>query len=194
MIKRTLKDFLDDGENNWRQIPADLMRLNGPGGRAPEELNAGMDQFNITSARRYQPRIVRLNGKTQTLTACNIFLSDATTALNAQIPHWIDAHGKAAYANTVNRETTANEIYDRLLAGVDGYTECTPDVALAKALLGHPVVVAWRNPSGPGHVGLVEPVSDARGILVAQAGAVCGRRIPLRAAFGDRAVRMFWHE
>ena len=190
MIKRTLSDYLSDANNQWRQIPLDLLVRNLPGHRSAAALNGCMDQFNVSGSARYKPKRAGGGG----VTWCNVYLGDATSALGADVPHWIDERGRAAYASSAHRETTANEIYDRLLAGVDGYAECTPDVALAKALLGHPVVVAWRNPSGPGHVALVEPVSDARGILVAQAGAVCGRRIPLRAAFGDRAVRMFWHE
>lgn len=183
-----LDHILSDAAGRWRLIPVTAFRVRGtPGVRTPENLSSVMGQFNVESSPRYQP------GKG--ITCCNLYISDVTNALGAELPHWVDRKkALSSYPGAHSRETTANDIYDRLLAGVDGYTECTPDVALAKALLGHPVVVSWRNPSGPGHVGLVEPVSDARGILVAQAGAVCGRRIPLRAAFGDRALRMFWHE
>lgn len=188
MIKRTLRDYLNDAQNQWRQIPLDLLPArNAPGARAPLSYAAVMAQFDVGASPRYRPR----NG----LTFCNIFCGDVTAAMGAELPHWIDADGRATYAATGARETTANALFDRLVAGVDGYAECFPEQAVARACAGHPVVVAWHSGSkAPGHIAMVEPSVDPRGVLVAQAGAVCGRQLPLRAAFGDRAVRMFFHE
>jgi hypothetical protein len=188
MIKRTLRDYLNDAQNQWRQIPLDLLPArNAPDARSADAYAAVLAQFDVGASPRYRTR----NG----LTWCNRYVSDVTAAMGAELPHWIDANGRPTYAGTLASETTANALFDRLVAGVDGYAECTAEQAVARACAGHPTVVAWHSGSkAPGHIAMVEPAVDPRGVLVAQAGAVCGRKLPLRAAFGDRAVRYFWHQ
>lgn len=191
MKLNTLTDYLAS-KDAWRVIPPHfLATTNAPGRRSPEALNACLDQFQVHSAARYQPR--------DGLTYCNVFAGDVTLALRAELPHWVDkvTNAPSFPGQPGAVETRANDLHDALVAGRYGYVACGPEHALAKALVGMPVVAVWHNAGGPGHIAVVEPAADPRGILVAQAGAVCARRVPVAVAFGlarhpERVVRFFW--
>ncbi|MDR3278373.1 MAG: hypothetical protein LBT12_06325, partial [Oscillospiraceae bacterium] len=59
--------------------------VNTAGDRSPENLRAAVDQFDVENAERYRPH---RNGSD---TYCNIYVWDVTSALGAEIPHYVDS-------------------------------------------------------------------------------------------------------
>ncbi|MGE4484093.1 MAG: hypothetical protein AB7C97_03140 [Oscillospiraceae bacterium] len=144
--------------------------------RSADLLNKIIGQFDVESSVRYQPY------KHGSDTYCNIFVWDVTSALGAEIPHYIDAAtGSPRNYPDVNgaAELGANGTYD-WLAGYGkeyGWTEVSAEEAQNYANSGYPAVTAWKNTSGgAGHVQVVCPSKDGkydtvRGVTVAQAGS-----------------------
>lgn len=159
----------------WRPVRAPL--CNAPGERSPEALRAVVAQFQVERAPRYASR----GG----LTYCNIFAWDVSTALHAEIPHWLD---------NPRRELTANLTLGWLEAAPDWH-EVTEDVARANADRGAPSVAIWRNPTGrSGHIAILVP-SVFGSTMIAQAGRSNFSAGPLRSGFGNVApIRFFAHE
>ena len=132
-------------------------------------------QFQVETNPRYA---VNKDGTGDTY--CNIFMWDVTRAMGAEIPHYVDADTlEARYWPDVSgaKELNANGIYDWLFKkGSDyGWKQVTAAEAQALANGGSPVVTAWKNPSGHGHVQVVAPSRDGsydetRGVAIAQAG------------------------
>ena len=144
--------------------------------RSADLLNKIIGQFDVETSARYQPH------KHGSDTYCNIFVWDATSALGAEIPHYIDAAtgSPRQYPDVKGAaELGANGTYD-WLAGYGkkyGWTEVSASEAQNYANSGYPAVTAWRNTSGgAGHVQIVCPSKDGkydpvRGVTVAQAGS-----------------------
>lgn len=132
-------------------------------------------QFRVESNPRYA---VNKGGTGDTY--CNIYLWDVTRAMGAEIPHYVDPSTLEAREwpdVSGAKELNANGIYNWLSkkGGDYGWKQVSPEEAQSLANAGHPVVTAWKNPSGHGHVQVVVPSRDgaydeARGVTVAQAG------------------------
>jgi hypothetical protein len=170
--------------------------------RSPETLRRVIDQFDVENSERYRP--YRRGGDTY----CNIFVWDVTSALGAEIPHYVNAVSDAPeyYPNIKGaRELGANATYDWLLENgrAYGWREVSPEEAQARANDGQPVVTAWKNPSGAsGHVQIVCPSQNGaydkiRGVTVAQAGSVLSDYTYISSIFGNSKlaqVKYFAHE
>ncbi len=132
-------------------------------------------QFKVETNARYA---VNKNGTGDTY--CNIFMWDVTRAMGAEIPHYVDAQTlEARYYPDVSgaKELNANGIYDWLskMGNSYGWKKVTAEEAQAFANSGKPVVTAWKNTSGHGHVQVVCPsksgtYNEKLGVTVAQAG------------------------
>lgn len=170
---------LQDAHKQFLPLPP-VLRSN-LGARSPESANLVLAQFNVGLAPRYAPR--------DGVTFCNIFVWDVAAAFGVQLPHWLTLQGEPAdKPGPPARETTANELRDRLVAGAWGWEPMEAIKAAQNAARGCPTIAIWRNHTGPGHVAWLEPTSDAADIEVAQAGSICGRDIPLAAAFGKHRI------
>jgi hypothetical protein len=146
------------------------------GCRSASLLGSIIRQFDVESSARYAPY------KRGNDTYCNIFVWDVTSALGAEIPHYVDpSTGQPRhYPDTAGAmELDANATCDWLSRhGCRyGWTEVGAEEAQAYANSGHPAVTAWKNPSGgAGHVQVVCPSENGaydsvRGVTVAQSGA-----------------------
>jgi hypothetical protein len=177
----------------WEAVVA--RRRNAPGKRHPLTYHTILDQFAVESNRRY-----RKNRAGHGETYCNIFVWDVTRAMRAELPHWIDPEGEPAPVHG-GRETTANDVIAWLRAHGKrfGWQETDAANAQCSADRGCPVVAAWHNPGGIGHVAMMRPGSaDERGPLLAQSGERNARAIPAAEAFGTAwrsgAVTYFVHD
>lgn len=152
-----------------------------PGDRSPAQLRAVVEQFEVGTCERYRKR--DLDGKPGDETCCNYFLREVCIALGCLMPR-----------------LRANAIFDFLLKGEtngNGWTQVRQAwIARALANAGYPVVVAWENPMGPGHVGIVVPSRselDKDTTFIAQAGAVNFAYGRLEQGFGNKPVAFFTH-
>lgn len=181
----TFQDELDAPDRQWRSISAPV--INAADDRSPEKYLAVVRQFNVETSNRYRPRDKK--------TFCNIFVSDVTRAMCAEIPHWVtDADTPSSAGHDDARELSANATIDILNHGAWGYFACTASEAREYANQGRPTVAVWFNPLGHGHIAMVVP-SDGD-MLVAQAGLVCSSGTTMAAAFGAKrinSVQYFWH-
>lgn len=145
------------------------------GNRSAELYNEVIDQFNVETNPRYE---VNKNGENDTY--CNIFMWDVTSAMGAEIPHYVDPETlEPMYYPDVEgaQEMNANAIYNWLgeVGEEYGWYQVTAEQAQNLANEGHPAVTARYNSGGHGHVQVVCPSEDGtydagRGVAVAQAG------------------------
>lgn len=146
-----------------------------------------IDQFAVETNPRYA-----VNKKGHGDTYCNIFMWDVTSAMGAEIPHWVDAQTGAprTYPDTKGaREMSANSIYNWLHEQGNnyGWFEVTPEQAQALANQGRPVVTAFKK-TGHGHVQVVCPSEDGqynekRGVTIAQAGRHLSSYKPITSVY-----------
>ncbi len=140
-----------------------------------QRLNQSLNALNVATNPRYQPRVV--GGQKQTY--CNVFVHDATTKLVTSIP--------------LQR---ANEMQGWLKNPAHGWKQIPPAEAQRQANQGKPVVGAWSNPQGHGHVVMVRPgqYSATQGPTIAQAGKVNSNNMKLSGAFraDDRKKVLFF--
>jgi hypothetical protein len=144
---------------------------NSADNRSPEHLRAVIDQFNVETAERYRPY-------RDGYTYCNIFVWDVTSALGAEIPHYVDSNtGELrTYPDTDATTALGATATERWLDshGADyGWTEASPEQAQAFANAGKPAVTTAGS---LGHVQVVCPSEDGgydsvRGVTIAQAGS-----------------------
>lgn len=157
----------------WVELnpPAEVRKLGEV--RSPENLVAAAAALLVRSAKRYQP--------TTSLTWCNIFVSDLAAILRAPLPHRFDlGDGKG------KREMRANDMALGLRArAFSGWGPVSEFEAQVLAQLGMPVVAAWRNARGPGHIVFVVPrrEGDASGTYVTGAGRACVEHCPIQKVF-----------
>jgi hypothetical protein len=181
-------------------IPASPAVTGDESCRSPELLERIIEQFDVESSARYKPY---KNGKD---TYCNIFVWDVTSALGAEIPHYVDAltGQPRRYPDTAGaRELDANGVcrWLSVYGSRYGWTEVSAEAAQEYANRGCPAVTAWHNPAGAGHVQVVRPSKDgaydaARGVAVAQAGKTTREYTYTSSIYGkDRLsqVRYFVH-
>lgn len=139
-----------------------------------------IDQFAVLSSARYAPDAKR--------TWCNIFAKDVTEALGCGLPQRIGGI-----------ETRANDLYDWLSSAVApslGWREVPLLVAGQRAEEGYPVVAAYKNHKGPGHIVVGRPARDraSLGLHVAMAGRQRAVFIPVAQAFPGLPFRCFTHD
>lgn len=148
------KHWLDKAP--WFPVDAPLK---GALPRSRAMYRAIVEQFEVKTAKRYQ--------RTSDDTYCNIFAWDVTSAMGAEIPHWIDDAGNASKFGKPNHELRVDGIFDWLKKHGGSWRECTRGEASMAAELGCPTVVLDKDD----HIAVVVPVSGAADIRVTQAGA-----------------------
>ena len=153
---------------------------NTPLHRSAVNLRACIDQFDVEHAERYRVRDVDGDGIKETF--CNIFVSDVTRAMWADIPHRINGKWQLVHDNA-----------SWLKAGTDGWHHCSGEEAQAVADLGRPAVAVY-DPADikHGHIAMIVPSEGAHGIWIAQAGARNYRRAPIAMGFGAFAPECFF--
>jgi hypothetical protein len=160
--------------NAW--LPANPEITGDRSCRSPLLLRSIISQFNVESCVRYAPH------KYGNDTYCNIFVWDVTSALGAEIPHYVDAEtGRPRrYPDIAGAmELDANATCDWLqcYGSEYGWREVSASEAQEYANRGCPAVTAWKNTTGgAGHVQIVCPsqngaFNEARGVAIAQAGS-----------------------
>lgn len=163
--------------NAWEPVSPDLTNMEGQ--RSREAYDSVLDQFDVENNPRYSPR----GG----CTYCNIFVWDATRAMEAEIPHWIDCQSGAPrqFPQTHGaREADANvnAQWLREYGHLYGWVKVAAGEAQESANRGQPTVVALESPDGIGHIAMVRPAENAgevyqdsrgvyRNVYIAQAGA-----------------------
>jgi hypothetical protein len=158
-----------------------------------------IDQFQVETNPRYA-----VNKKGHGDTYCNIFMWDVTSAMGAEIPHYVDAKTGAprTYPDTKGAsEMSANSIYNWLHEHGSnyGWFEVTPEQAQTLANQGRPVVTAFKK-TGHGHVQVVCPSKDGqynaeRGVTIAQAGRHLSSYKPITSVYNASLpkVKYFAH-
>jgi hypothetical protein len=177
----------------WRALGAAVQ--NAPGARDPFLYDSVINQLRVAEHPRYRHDQQGLDE-----TYCNIFVWDVTRAMGAEIPHWVDAAGNPAPDGT-GRELDANALIEWLesCGPAHGWEPVDEEAAQSLANRGRPVVAAWVNPGGIGHVAIVRPgeISDVEGPVIAQSGARNFNRGTVEQGFRRRAagrdVRYFSH-
>jgi hypothetical protein len=152
--------------------------------RSAENLRATVALFCVESAERYRRRDITGDGAPETF--CNIFVSDTTRALGAEIPHnvagaWQDVRANAEWLRAKN----------------DGWRIATAAEAQARANVGYPSIVVWDAPNrAHGHIALLVPQrTNETGVVIAQAGASNFSHGPLIRGFGQAApLEFFTHD
>lgn len=159
--------------------------------RAPWNLQSVVDSLQVSINPRYTPRDMNGDGKRETF--CNIFLWDFTSAMGAEIPHWVDEKGAPCKPGK-GAELSANKTVDWILKHGKrfGWSEVTEKEARECARLGKPAVALWKNPKGIGHVAVVMPAREPS-TLIAQAGSLCFSLGPITKGFGKASPRFFAH-
>ncbi len=156
---------------SWLVANAPL--TNHIGERSAQTYRAVLDQFNVEGNERYK---VNKNGIGDTY--CNIYVWDASRAMGAEIPHYVDAAGVPRETGGAGiKELDANAVNDWLNThgATYGWRKATPEEAQAYANQGMPAVTSWKNPSGHGHLQMVSPSENGgydaqKGVAIAQAG------------------------
>ena len=153
---------------------------NGAAQRDARLYDVVLNQFGVESNPRYTPDA--------THTYCNIYAWDATRAMNAEIPHWVDESGNPTapgHGHELNVNSTVGWMRDH--GGDHGWRAITAAEAQTAANGGHPAVVLWQNPGGHGHIAMVRPgtYSAANGPEIAQAGRNNLNRTTVRGTFGQ---------
>lgn len=163
--------------------------------RSPECLRQVLAQFHVEEDERYKPHAFGCPG-----TRCNIFVWDATRALEAEVPHWIGEGGARVPPGTKGaRELSAAGMIGWLMmyGQANGWQAVATPEARALANQGRPVIAAWVNPltDHPSHVAMLLPTPDGeREVRIAQAGAVNLWDRPLHEGFGPYRVQYWAHD
>ncbi len=148
-------------------------RSRGTANRSRSLYDNVINQFAVSVNPRYAQRDSNGDGITDTF--CNIFVSDVTRAMGAEIPHWANMTTGAPTGVGSGTELGANRTVDWMMSfGANyGWRHVTAQQAQDNANQGKPAVVLWRNPNGPGHEQVVRPgtFSSTRGAYIAQSGA-----------------------
>jgi hypothetical protein len=184
----------------WQPVVFD--RINRADARSPSNLLLAVAPLAVNAHPRYHPKIDEKTGVKSTW--CNIFLWDATSALDAEIPHFYPEHIlEGGKVKQQRGEFTALGMIGWLKreGPAQGWRSCTEAEARRRADVGFPTVVTWMNPkfSGgkpqPSHVALLLPSPINGPQLIAQAGAECLFGAPIERGFGDaKPLEYYTHE
>lgn len=159
--------------------------------RSPECLRAVLKQFDVATNPRYAPNQMGLGE-----TFCNIFVWDATRALECEVPHWCGNNGESLPVGKGKELSAAGMIgWLRVFGSDNGWREVPLASARDRANGGFPVVVTWENPSPSksSHVAMLLPDADGQA-RIAQAGGSCFFDEPLERGFGRLKVVAFTHD
>jgi len=169
-----------------------------PGERSPQSYDQVIDQFHVDDNHRYRQR--DFNGDGTTDTFCNIYVSDVTRAMGAEVPHWVLADGSPTQGYPGD-ELTANATAQWLEehGPTYGWREVSPEEAQDLANGGRPVVAAYDAKGATGHVAMVRPgkYDNATGPAISQAGAENLQRTTARDGFGANrlsSIRYYAHD
>ena len=170
----------------WETI-TDPAAIGDPANRNPTAYDNVINQFAVESNPRYTQNQQGIGD-----TYCNIFASDVTRAMGAEIPHRVDAANNPV--TTGGTELDANMTNDWLNTdgARHGWREVSAEEAQRLANEGHPAVASWNNPGGIGHIAVVRPgeITDA-GPAISQAGGENLNHAHVRDTFGDVQVQYF---
>lgn len=166
-------------------LPYPLTLRSDETSRAPWNMWAIVHDLQVETNPRYTPR--------NNSTFCNIFLWDVTSAMGAEIPHWVDEKGDPCKPGK-GAELSANKIVDWIVKHGPrfGWAECTEAEARRDARFGQPAVALWKNPKGIGHVAVVMPAREPV-TQIAQAGRLNFSLGPVTKGFGKLSPRYFVH-
>ena len=165
-----------------RAVNAPVTNL--PGSRSPMALNEVLDQFAVETAERFRKRDYDGDGKAETF--CNIYVSDVTRALFAEIPHqwegkWMDVRAMAEWIRRGFGKWKRSDGWQAQFAADAGF----PAIAL-------------HDPAARthGHIAMLTPSEGAAGVLISQAGVFNYRRATLEKGFGKAArfTEFYTHE
>lgn len=176
----TPKQWLGEPGQRARYIKdADMPVVADPQGRSPDHIREVIKYFNVEDSgnKRFWPK----PGGSETY--CNIFARDVMRCLRAPLTHWIG-----------EKEQDANAMFDWLSNPANGWRKVTATAASAAAAKGTPAIVAWKNPSGIGHMAVVrppEPGDNPNIPRIAQAGATNFANGFVSRGFGTRSVSYF---
>lgn len=188
----------------WAIVPSEAWKPTSPAivstqnDRSPQRLRQIIDQFNVETSERYRPY---RRGRD---TYCNIFLWDVTSALNCEIPHFVDpvTGNPRKYPDIEGAiELGAVQIEDWLVRFGSAYGWREVDAATAQeyANNGRPAVTTAGS---LGHVQVVCPSNNSefdtiRGVTVAQAGSRNTGYTHISGIYGSASmgkVRYFIHD
>lgn len=159
----------------WEPVnaPVQSNASNRSRGRYDDVLNQFAVGVNLRYARR--------DGNTY----CNIFVWDATKAMGAELPHWVN--GRELDANGMNAWLRNN-------GAANGWQRATAAEAQAAANRGQPSVASWNNPGGIGHIAMVRPGALTNdGPASAQAGSHNFNHGHIANGFGSRQPGYWVH-
>ena len=173
----------------WRPVtPAIVSDRNN---RSPQLYRAVIDQLNVETAERYRPG---RNG----FTWCNIFVWDATRAMGAEIPFFIDPATGAPmqYPNTRGaQQQTAwrMEVWLENHGAAHGWREVGSEEAQRHANSGRPAMTTAGRLE---HVQMVVPSASGgydpvRGVAIAQAGRIVSNYMYITGIYSPNAMRNY---
>lgn len=173
--------------------PATPAVISGADNRSPRLYNSVIAQFAVETNPRYA-----VNKKGTGDTYCNIFVWDVTSAMGAEIPHYINPQTGApmTYPDVEGaRFQSANRIYNWLheFGSQYGWYQVSAEEAQALANRGQPVVASLKRNGASGHVQMVCPSADGsydpeRGVTVAQAGSTLTSYKPITSILGKASL------
>jgi len=177
---------------SWK--PVNPAVTSAPGARGAANYRAVIDQFRVETNGRYK---VNKQGKGDTY--CNIFMWDVTSAMGAEIPHYVDAKTREprAYPDTAGALCmTANMMANWLetVGPAHGWRRVSAQEAQHYANSGCPAVAVWKNPGGHGHVQMVCPSANGaydpqKGVTIAQAGRLLYNYAHINRVYSNRTLR-----
>jgi hypothetical protein len=151
-----------------------------------------LDQFNVTGNPRYLE-----DGEN---TFCNIFVSDATRAMGAEVPHCVMPDGtpvKTGTAGSVELDANRTVQWLEKHGAQYGWQSASPADAQQMANDGRPAVAVMEVPREIGHVAVVRPglYDPAQGPRIANVGESNFASGTVREGFGKtNSVQYFVHE
>lgn len=164
--------------------------------RSAGNLQAVVALADVERAERYRPREYGVPGTISTF--CNVFVSDVTRWLGAEVPHgigvtWIDERG--THFRIEWQDVRANAEW--LRRGEGGWRASDAASAQSLANAGFPAVVVWDAPMrAHGHIAVLVPQGAGDiGVTIAQAGAALFSHGQLARGFGSHGpLEYFVHE
>jgi hypothetical protein len=183
--------------NQEGKLPADSrgaratpFKTNSPGERSPLAYQEVLNSFDVENTTRYQ----ELNGESY----CNIFVWDATCAMGAEIPHYIDPKTGVPKEKfeTGDQYQSANDMYHWLdKHGTEyGWNNITAEEAIIRANAGYPTVAVNKG-TVHGHIAMVVPQKDGdTAVMTAQAGIKNYNYGGLSSNLKKEGVRYYTHD
>ncbi len=115
-------------------------------------------------------------------THCNLAAQRILGLLDAPLPPGLLANQQALWLDSAAARGT-------------GWYECSEKKAIERAAVGYPVVAAWLNPDGHGHIGVGVPgPGGATEIHVAAAGSSNHANIRRSGSFGPHVPLLYTHD